>query len=197
MNFRCHTKTALQVHLKRSEWEALFGLEYDLLLYGRDQHRCFEGSGRPSRWPRCRGYSRDQRSDCKQVCIGLVVSRCGMPLGYEVFAGNTADVTTVEQIVTLMEQRYGKSHRIWVMDRGMVSEKNLAFLRLNRGSAAVSADRRTPKGAAEEVRAAHLLSDDDWHTIREGIEVKLLPVPPETRDDDDDHGAADRSDAAG
>lgn len=77
-----------------------------------------------------RGYSRDQRSDCKQVCIGLVVSRCGMPLGYEVFPGNTADVSTVEEIVTLMEQRSGKSNRIWVMDRGMVSEwKKLAALR--------------------------------------------------------------------
>ncbi|MGD9853464.1 MAG: hypothetical protein AB7U20_00790 [Planctomycetaceae bacterium] len=62
---------------------------------------------------------RDQRSNCKQDCIGLVVSRCGMPLGYEVFAGNTADVTTVEPIVETMEQRYGKSTRIWVMDRGL------------------------------------------------------------------------------
>ncbi len=76
-----------------------------------------------------RGYSRDQRGDCKQVCIGLVVSRCGMPLGYEVFSGNTTDVTTVEHIVTTMEQRYGKSDRIWVMDRGMVSDDNIDFLR--------------------------------------------------------------------
>jgi transposase len=63
-----------------------------------------------------RGHSRDQRSDCKQVCIGLVVSRCGMPLEYEVFAGNTADVTTVKSIVETIERRYGKSDRIWVMD---------------------------------------------------------------------------------
>src|SRR5690606_35076515 len=81
---------------------------------------------------RQRGYSRDQRSDCKQVCLGLVVSRCGMPLGYEVFAGNTADVTTVEHIVTTMEERYGKSDRVWVMDRGMVSEANIEFLREGR-----------------------------------------------------------------
>jgi transposase len=68
-----------------------------------------------------RGYSRDQRSDCKQVCIALVVTRSGMPLGYEVYAGNTADVTTVKEIVATMEAKYGKSNRIWAMDRGMTS----------------------------------------------------------------------------
>ena len=48
----------------------------------------------------------------KQVCIGLVVSKCGMPLGYEIFAGNRHDSTTVEEIVETMERRYGKADRI-------------------------------------------------------------------------------------
>ncbi len=118
-------KETLQVHLKQ-RMGSLFALDYDILLYDVTS-TFFEGS---ADFPMAqRGYSRDQRSDCKQVCIGLVVSRCGMPLGYEVFPGNTADVSTVEKIVELMEQRYGKSNRIWVMDRGMVSEKNLTFLR--------------------------------------------------------------------
>jgi len=118
-------KEKLQVHLKQ-RMGSLFALEYDILLYDVTS-TFFEGS---ADFPMAqRGYSRDQRSDCKQVCIGLVVSRCGMPLGYEVFPGNTADVSTVEKIIELMEKRYGKSHRIWVMDRGMVSEKNLVFLR--------------------------------------------------------------------
>jgi hypothetical protein len=118
-------KEQLQVHLKQRMGE-LFALEYDILLYDVTS-TFFEGR---ADFPMAqRGYSRDQRSDCKQVCIALIVSRCGMPLGYEVFPGNTADVSTVQQIVALMEQRYGKSNRIWVMDRGMVSEKNLKFLR--------------------------------------------------------------------
>ncbi|MBN1759930.1 MAG: transposase [Chitinispirillaceae bacterium] len=75
-----------------------------------------------------RGYSRDSRPDCKQVCIGLVVTREGLPLGYEIFAGNRHDSTTVEEIVETMEKSYGAADRIWVMDRGMVSEKNLAML---------------------------------------------------------------------
>jgi hypothetical protein len=76
-------------------------------------------------------YSRDSRPDCKQVCIGLVVTRDGYPLGYEVFDGNRVDVTTVEEIVEAMETRYGRAGRIWVMDRGMVSEDNLAWLRVD------------------------------------------------------------------
>jgi transposase len=174
-------KEQLQIHLKQRLGN-LFKLEYDLLLYDVTS-TFFEGS---ADFPMAqRGYSRDQRSDCKQVCIGLVVSRCGMPLGYEVFPGNTADVSTVEQIVTLMEERYGKSNRIWVMDRGMVSEKNLEFLRKQGRRYLVG----TPKGLLKKY-AQDLLSDD-WHTIREGIEVKLLSVPPSEDDETWADGAPD------
>ena len=118
-------KEALEVHLKNRMGE-LFDLEYDLLMYDVTS-TFFEGR---ADFPLAqRGYSRDQRSDCKQVCIALVVSKCGIPLGDEVFVGNTADVSTVEHIVEMMEARYGKSDRIWVMDRGMVSEDNIEFLR--------------------------------------------------------------------
>jgi transposase len=164
-------KDQLQVHLKE-RLGTLFALEYDLLLYDVTS-TFFEGA---ADFPMAqRGYSRDQRSDCKQVCIGLVVSRCGLPVGYEVFPGNTADVTTVERIVTRMEERYGKSDRIWVMDRGMVSEKNLQFFRQGQRRYLVG----TPKSLLKKYEQ-ELLSED-WHTIREGIEVKLLPVP----DDED------------
>ncbi len=137
-----------------------------------------------------RGYSRDQRSDCKQVCIGLVVSRCGMPLGYEVFPGNTADVSTVEKIVELMEQRYGKSNRIWVMDRGMVSEKNLTFLRQEGRRYLVG----TPKGLLKKYEQELLA--DDWHKIREGIEVKLLKVPRAEEAEPVTEGAIDETTAS-
>jgi transposase len=168
-------KEKLQVHLKQ-RMGSLFALDYDLLLYDVTS-TFFEGS---ADFPMAqRGYSRDQRSDCKQVCIGLVVSRCGMPLGYEVFPGNTADVSTVEKIVELMEQRYGKSNRIWVMDRGMVSEKNLAFLRKEGRRYLVG----TPKALLKKYEQELLL--DDWHKIREGIEVKLLTVPGDEDDEDD------------
>jgi transposase len=182
-------KEQLQVYLKE-RLGSLFTLEYDLLLYDMTS-TFFEGK---ANFPMAqRGYSRDQRSDCKQVCIGLIVSRCGMPLGYEVFAGNTADKSTVEKIVELMEKRYGKSNRIWVMDRGMVSEENLTFLRKEGRRYLVG----TPKGLLKKYEQ-ELLSDD-WHKIREGIEVKLLTVPPDEDDkiaDDEIAGDAPSPDAA-
>ena len=156
-------KAALETHLKE-RMGGSFDLTYDLLLY--DVTSTFiEGEGAGNEQMK-RGYSRDQRSDCKQVCIALVVSRCGMPLGYEVFDGNRTDVSTVEEIVTLMERRYGKADRIWVMDRGMVSEKNLQFLRQEGRRYILGASRATLKKFQQE------LLKDDWAMIRDGLEVK-------------------------
>ena len=175
-------KEKLEIHLKNRMGQ-LFDLEYDLLMYDITS-TYFEGQAKFELAQR--GYSRDKRSDCKQVCIGLVVSRCGMPLGYEVFAGNTADVTTVEHIVETMEKRCGKSDRIWVMDRGMVSEDNIDFLREENRRYIVG----TPKSMLKKFEAE--LLKDDWNSIRDGIEVKLCARPgdggsaPEPDKDADD-----------
>lgn len=176
-------KEALEVHLK-NRLGNLFKWEYDLLMYDVTS-TFFEGQANFDLAKR--GYSRDQRSDCKQVCIGLVVSRCGMPLGYEVFAGNTADVTTVKHIVTTMETRYGTSDRVWVMDRGMVSEANLKFLREGGRRYIVG----TPKSMLKKFEQQLLA--EDWHMIRDGLEVKLCTVPREEDPDEDSVGEAGSS----
>ena len=118
-------KAAIEAHLKARLGD-LFAVDYDLLLYDVTS-TYFEGLAAANPQAQ-RGYSRDHRPDCKQVNIALVVTRGGLPLGYEVFAGNRADVTTVQEIVETMEKRYGQAQRIWVMDRGMTSRKNLAWL---------------------------------------------------------------------
>ncbi len=160
-------KEALERHLKERLGE-LFDLEYDLLLYDVTS-TYFEGR---AAFPLAqRGYSRDQRSDCPQVCIALVVSRCGMPLGYELFAGNTTDVTTVETIVTMMESRYGRSQRVWVMDRGMISEENIEFLKEGERRYIVG----TPKPLLKRFEAELLKSD--WREIQAGVEVKVCAAP--------------------
>jgi transposase len=162
-------KQALEHHLRRRLGE-LFALEYDLLLYDATS-TYFEGLA--ERNPRAqRGYSRDHRPDCKQVCIALVVTREGMPLGYEVFAGNRSDVTTVEEIVEQMEVRYGLAQRIWVMDRGMTSAENLAWLqqtgrRYLIGTA--KSELRKWAGASAEAK--------DWQSVRQGVEAKLCAGP--------------------
>ena len=117
-------KEAIERHLVQRLGE-LFDLDYDLLLYDVTS-TYFEGVADPEIAKR--GYSRDHRPDCVQVNIALVVTREGMPLGYEIFSGNTTDVTTVKQIVENMEERFGKVNRVWVMDRGMVSGENIAWL---------------------------------------------------------------------
>ena len=161
-------KEALEVFLKERLGE-LFSLQYDLLLYDVTS-TYFEGEAKGNALAQ-RGYSRDHRPDCKQVCIGLVVSRCGMPLGYEVFAGNRNDVTTVEEIVETIERRYGRADRIWVMDRGMVSEAKIAFLRQGKRRYIVG----TPKSMLKQFERE--LLGEDWHAIRDGLEVKLCPTP--------------------
>ena len=161
-------KEKLEVFLKDRLGE-LFELEYDLLLYDVTS-TYFEGQAKAN--PKAKfGYSRDKRSDCKQVCIALVVSRCGMPLGYEVFDGNRRDSTTVETIVTTMESRYGKANRVWAMDRGMLSDANITFLK--------EGDRRyiigTPKSMLKQFERE--LTEETWSNVREGVEVKLCPAP--------------------
>lgn len=157
-------KEKLEVFLKE-RYGTLFGIEYDLLLYDVTS-TYFEGQADANPLAK-RGYSRDHRPDCKQVCIGLVVTRCGLPLGYEVFAGNRHDSTTLQEIVETMERRYGKAQRIWVMDRGMVSEENLEFLKEGGRRYIVG----TPKSQLK--RFEQQLLAQGWHAIRDGLEVKL------------------------
>jgi transposase len=161
-------KAALERHLKERLGE-LFHLDYDLLLYDVTS-TYFEGQAVENGLAQ-RGYSRDHRSDCKQVNIALVVSRQGLPLGYELFAGNRHDSTTVEEMVQAMESQYGRAHRIWVMDRGMASEDNLAFLR--------AGGRRYILGTPKSVlkRFEQDLLSPDWQQVHEGLEVRLCPSP--------------------
>jgi transposase len=118
-----------------------------------------------------RGYSRDHRPDCKQVCIALVVTREGLPLGYEVFAGNTNDTKTLREIVAAMEAKYGRAHRIWVFDRGVVSEENLQYLRQRGGQYVVG----TPKSMLRKFEQQ--LLETGWEEVEAGVEVKLCPSP--------------------
>jgi len=161
-------KVEMEKHLKGRLGE-LFNLEYDLLLYDVTS-TYFEGECAHN-GQAMRGYSRDHRPDCKQVCIALVVSREGLPMGYEVFAGNRADVTTVEDIVEKMEAQYGAAGRIWVMDRGMVSQENLEYLRAGGRRYIVGTPKSQLKSFEQELLKA------DWQQVREGLEVKLCPSP--------------------
>jgi transposase len=162
-------KDRLCTHLleRYRDW---FGVRFEFLLYDVTS-TYFEGQAKANR-KAARGYSRDHRADCKQVNIGLVVTPEGLPIGYEVFAGNRADVTTVEDMVEMMEEKYGQAQRIWVMDRGMISEDNLDFLRERQARYIVG----TPKSQLKRFQE-HLVEQENWAQVQDGVEVKLVPHP--------------------
>ena len=158
-------KSVLEAHLSKRCGE-LFAAENEVLLYDVTS-TYFEGQaeGNPQAQ---RGYSRDHRPDCKQVCIAVVVTFDGFPLGYEVFAGNTHDSRTLQTIVTTMEARHGVLGRVWIADRGMASAANLAWLRDTGRRYIIGA----PKSELKKF-AAELASTDGWRNVQEGVEVKL------------------------
>jgi transposase len=161
-------KDAICQHLQEryAEW---FGSKFDFLFYDVTS-TYFEGNC-PRNPQAKRGYSRDKRSDCKQVCIGLVVNVEGLPVGYEVFDGNRRDVTTLEEMVELMEDKYGKAKRVWVLDRGIVSEDNLDFLRERKARYIVGTPRAVLKDFEKEI------DGHDWAQVESGVEVKIVKHP--------------------
>ena len=118
-----------------------------------------------------RGYSRDHRPECRQVVIALIVKVEGIPLSYETFDGKRADVTTLEVVLRMVEGKYGKARRVWVFDRGMVSEENLEALRRRGGQYLVG----TPRWKLKHFEPP--LLEGGGEQVRPDVEVKLVPTP--------------------
>jgi transposase len=162
-------KAAIEAHLAKRCGE-LFAVENEVLLYDVTS-TYFEGQAEANPQAQ-RGYSRDHRPDCKQVCIALVVTFDGFPLGYEVFAGNTHDSRTLQTIVSTMEARHGVLGRVWIADRGMASAANLEWLRRTGRRYIIGAPKSELKKFGSE-----LARSDGWRTVQEGVEVKLASHP--------------------
>src|SRR6266436_3689080 len=160
-------KTKLEQHLKQRYGE-LFGAEFDVLLYDLTSTYVEGAAGNNPMMGR--GYSRDHRPDCEQMVIALIVNREGFPFSYETFDGNRADVSTMETILRMVERKYGKARRIWVMDRGLVSEENLEAIRRRGGQYLVG----TPRSQMKQFEAE--LLQDDWRQVRPGVEVKQVAI---------------------
>src|SRR5206468_686437 len=161
-------KTQLEQHLKDC-YGALFGAEFDVLLYDLTS-TYVEGAAEKNPMMR-RGYSRDHRPDCEQMVLALIVNSQGFPFSYETFDGNRADVSTMEAILRMVERKYGKARRIWVFDRGIVSEENLAAIRKRDGQYLVG----TPRSQMKQFETE--LVKDDWTQVRPEVEVKKVAIP--------------------
>jgi len=162
-------KTKLEQHLKERYGE-LFGAEFEVLLYDLTS-TYVEGAAENNPMMR-RGYSRDHRPDCEQMVIALIVNSEGFPFSYETFNGNRADVSTMETILRMVERKYGKARRIWVFDRGIVSEENLASIRKREGQYLVG----TPRSQMKQFEA-ELLNKEGWNQVRPEVEVKKIAIP--------------------
>jgi transposase len=161
-------KTELERHLKE-RYGALFGAEFDVLLYDLTS-TYVEGAAEKNPMMR-RGYSRDHRPDCEQMVIALIVNNEGFPFSYETFDGNRSDVSTMETILRMVERKYGKARRIWIFDRGIVSEENLAAIRKRGGHYLTG----TPRSQMKRFEAE--LLKDDWTQVRPEVEVKKVAIP--------------------
>jgi transposase len=171
--YRCLDK--LLVHKEalfgflQQRWQDLFGATFEVLLY--DLTSTYFESDPPFAEgdKRRHGYSRDHRPDCVQVVIALIVTPQGLPLTYEVLAGNTADCTTLPAFLEQIEARYGRAERVWVMDRGIPTEAHLADMR-RRGAYYLVG---TPKGRLSRLEGE--LATRSWEQARPEVKVKLLP----------------------
>ena len=161
-------KTRLEQHLKQRYGE-LFAAEFEVMLYDLTS-TYVEGAAANNPMMK-RGYSRDHRPDCLQLVLALIVNPEGFPCSYEVFNGNRADVTTMEVILRTVERKYGKARRVWVMDRGIVSEANLSAIRKRDGQYLVG----TPRSQLKEFER-HLTEKADWEQVRDEVQVKLIPA---------------------
>jgi transposase len=161
-------KTALERHLT-ARYGELFAAEFDVLLYDLTSSYV-EGAALKDPMLQ-RGYSRDHRGDCKQVVLALIVNVDGFPLSYETFDGDRTDVTTLETIMRMVERKYGHARRVWVFDRGIVSDANLAAVR-RRGGQYLVGTRRTQLRAVEQA-----LLDGPWTRVRDEVEAQVLPIP--------------------
>jgi transposase len=164
-------KTEMERHLKQRYGE-LFAAEFDVLLYDLTSSYVEGEAGKNPMMQR--GYSRDHRPDCKQLVIALIVNGEGFPLSYETLEGDRSDVTTLEVLMRMVERKYGKVRRVWVFDRGVVSEANLEALRQRDGQYLVG----TPRSKLKEFEKA--LLEGGWKQIREEVEVKLVSLPDTT-----------------
>jgi hypothetical protein len=172
--YRCHDlllahKQAMFDHLV-GRWRDLFNVTFDVLLYDLTSTYFEANPPFPEDDKRRFGYSRDHRPDCVQVVIALVVTPEGLPLGYEVLAGNTSDSKTLRSQLDRIERQYGKARRIWVMDRGIPTEAVLAEMRVAEPSLHYLVG--TPKGRLNKLEK-QLLSKP-WHEARPGVQMKLL-----------------------
>jgi transposase len=147
-------------------WRSLFDARLDVLLYDLTS-TYFEGQC--AEVPKGKfGHNRDGQNHCRQVVIALVVTPDGLPLAYDVLAGNTSDKSTLRDFLAKIESLYGKARRVWVMDRGIPTEQVLKEMRDSGTSYLVGTLRATLDKLQNE------LAGKPWVQLHEGVRARVL-----------------------
>lgn len=155
-------------HFLRGRWGELFGSTCDVVLFDLTS-TYFEVDGTKALDSDLQryGYSRDKRGDCLQVVIALVLTPDGFPLAYEVLPGDTNDKETQMPFIRRLEEKYGKIGSLWLMDRGVPTEKTLWEMRRAGYRYLVGAPRGHLRVLGDRLGAA------EWQKVQEGISVKV------------------------
>jgi transposase len=150
----------------------LFSLEVDLVFYDLTS-TYFEGQGPAGLG--AHGYSRDRRPRTRQVLVGVVMVD-GWPIAHHVFPGNWRDAKTVPQVLADLRQRFGLRRVVFVGDRGMVTNPNLALLRASGQGYVVGLQRRRREQIYRYIEQA----TGDWIECPGGITAREKAAPPKT-----------------
>jgi transposase len=144
----------------------LFGMKLDLVLFDTTTIKYW---GIHSDSPLLQhGYSKEKRMDLKQIIIGVLMSKEGLPLAHEVWEGNQSDIESLKIVVSRLKDRYDIARVVIVCDRGMVSEKNLKALEEAGYEYIVGVKMRS----LDEARKRELLGEIGFEEIREDLQVK-------------------------
>ena len=158
----------------RDRWAGLFGSTCDVVLFDLTS-TYFEVDGTKALESELQryGYSRDKRGDCLQVVVALVLTPDGFPLAYEVMPGNTNDRETQMPFIKRLEAKYGRIGSLWLMDRGVPTEKTLKAMREGGYKYLVGAPRGHLKVLGDRLAKA------EWQNVQDGISVKVARLDSE------------------
>ena len=161
-------------HYLRDRWAGLFGSTCDVVLFDLAS-TYFEVDGTKALESELQryGYSRDKRGDCLQVVVALVLTPDGFPLAYEVMPGNTNDRETQMPFIKRLEAKYGRIGSLWLMDRGVPTEKTLKAMR----DVAYECLDGAPRGHLKVL--GDRLAKAEWQNVQDGISVKVARLDSE------------------
>lgn len=168
MDFLVDNKEQIELDLFY-EGKDMFNSKIDIVMFDTT-NISYWGSGHEGTLMQYGGNAKNKRNDLKQLVVGIIMDRDGTPLGHEVWPGNMSDMTAFPEVVNKIKIKYQIGKVVLVCDRGMVSEKNIAFLETNGYEYILGVKLRK----LSENRRKLLLNKDGFHPINDHLYGKAI-----------------------